>query len=94
MSRRLPIFFLISALLIALLIIGFPSFALTYTVNSTADTDDGSCTAALNGCTLREAINAANGSAGLDTIDFAIPVQAPTPFLQRVVYLILQTPYC
>ncbi len=44
--------------------------AVTYTVNSTADTDDGVCNAA--DCTLREAINASNGHAGLDTIRFVI----------------------
>ena len=38
-------------------------------VNSTADTDDGTCDA--SSCTLREAINAANGNgAGTDTISF------------------------
>ena len=45
-----------------------------YTVNSTADTDDGACTNTFNGCTLREAINAANASiATKDTIAFNIP---------------------
>ncbi|MDX6557960.1 MAG: hypothetical protein QOF72_1009, partial [Blastocatellia bacterium] len=45
-----------------------------YTVNSNADTDDGSCTAVGtgNGCTLREAINAANVNASKDTILFSI----------------------
>src|SRR6185369_10203555 len=44
-----------------------------YTVNTTADTDDGACTATGtgNGCTLREAINAANANAGKDTILFS-----------------------
>ncbi|MGD8869746.1 MAG: CSLREA domain-containing protein [Gemmatimonadales bacterium] len=42
----------------------------TYTVNSTADTDDGVCDA---NCTLREAIAAANAGPSLDTIAFAIP---------------------
>jgi CSLREA domain-containing protein len=40
------------------------------TVNSAADTDDGSCSAA--NCTLREAIDAANAHPGEDTIRFAI----------------------
>ena len=42
----------------------------TYTVNSTNDVDDGNC----NGthCSLREAIKAANNSAGSDTINFSI----------------------
>ena len=39
------------------------------TVNSTADTDDGFCTA--GDCTLREAINLANVQTGADTIIFA-----------------------
>lgn len=41
-----------------------------YIVNSSADTNDGQCNA--QNCTLREAINAANASAGLDTINFHI----------------------
>ena len=44
--------------------------AATYTVNSTADTDDGVCNSA--NCTLREAINAANANPGTDTIRFVI----------------------
>jgi CSLREA domain-containing protein len=44
--------------------------AATFTVNSNADTDDGVCNA-IN-CTLREAINAANATAGTDTIRFSI----------------------
>jgi len=44
--------------------------AATFTVNSTADTDDGLCNVA--NCTLREAINAANGAAGADKITFNI----------------------
>jgi CSLREA domain-containing protein len=40
-------------------------------VNSSADTDDGACTTDAGGCTLREAINAANTSSGVtDTINF------------------------
>jgi CSLREA domain-containing protein len=45
----------------------------TLVVNSTADTDDGSCTADPLGCTLREAINAANSVADANTISFNIP---------------------
>ena len=41
------------------------------TVNSADDVDDGACDAAH--CSLREAINAANGNAGRDTIAFNIP---------------------
>ena len=41
--------------------------------NSTADTSDGACTpvGTGNGCTLREAITAANGEDGADVINFA-----------------------
>ena len=42
--------------------------AANFTVNSTADTDDGTCD--VSSCTLREAINAANAAAGFDTILF------------------------
>jgi CSLREA domain-containing protein len=42
----------------------------TLTVNSTADTNDGVCDA--TNCTLREAINAANNQAGVDTINFSV----------------------
>jgi CSLREA domain-containing protein len=42
--------------------------ATTFTVNSLADTDNGSCDTAPD-CTLREAINAANANPGADTID-------------------------
>jgi CSLREA domain-containing protein len=44
--------------------------AVTLTVNSLADTDDGSCDHAPD-CTLREAIKAANSGPG-DTIDFTV----------------------
>lgn len=47
----------------------------TYTVNSTADPGDGVCNAAE--CTLREAIDAANASPGLDAIDFDAAVFPP-----------------
>jgi CSLREA domain-containing protein len=49
----------------------------TFVVNSTADTEDGQCTTTVNGCTLREAINAANGNPGADAINFNIPGPAP-----------------
>ncbi|MCB0247669.1 MAG: CSLREA domain-containing protein, partial [Anaerolineae bacterium] len=45
--------------------------ATTFTVNSTDDADDGACNAAH--CSLREAINAANATAGADSIVFNIP---------------------
>jgi CSLREA domain-containing protein len=46
----------------------------TYVVNTTEDTDDGSCDAAH--CTLREAILAANASAEADTITFSLSPSA------------------
>ena len=45
--------------------------AATQVVNSAADTDDGFCN--VDGCTLREAINAANVNEGLDVVAFNIP---------------------
>jgi len=47
----------------------------TYTVNSTADTNDGSCDplSAATDCTLREAIGDASASPGIDTVAFSIP---------------------
>lgn len=55
---------------------------ITYTVNSIADTDDGSCDALGSGagnqdCTLREAIVAANINADADSIVFGIPGDGP-----------------
>jgi CSLREA domain-containing protein len=44
-------------------------------VNTTGDTDDGTCNA--THCSLREAINAANAHAGPDTITFNIPGSDP-----------------
>ncbi len=46
-----------------------------FEVISTADTTDGSCTS--GSCTLREAIEAANASPGLDEIRFNIPPDDP-----------------
>ncbi|MEK7540014.1 MAG: right-handed parallel beta-helix repeat-containing protein [Patescibacteria group bacterium] len=52
------------------------AWATTYTVNSTDDNNDGACTHpyvdAANDCTMREAINASNTSAGADTILISI----------------------
>jgi len=50
-----------------------PALASSLVVNSTADTDDGACTVAAGGCTLREAINLANSDALLNAINFNIP---------------------
>lgn len=41
-----------------------------FVVTTTADTNDGCAT---NGCSLRDAINAANADSTLDTIQFNIP---------------------
>jgi CSLREA domain-containing protein len=53
----------------------------TLEVNSLADPGDGPCTAAGtgDGCTLREAINAANVDAGADTITFAPALTSGPP---------------
>ena len=50
------------------------TWAVTYTVNSTNNNDDGSC----NGthCSLREAVNAANANAGADVIGFTVTTPA------------------
>ena len=47
-----------------------------YTVNSTAETNDGSCDSlgAATDCTLREAIEAAVVTSGTDTVAFNIPI--------------------
>jgi CSLREA domain-containing protein len=61
--------FRVLAGLLCLLLPGAGSAA-TFTVNSTNDVDDGVCNAAH--CSLREAIFAANGTPGTDTIRFVI----------------------
>ena len=53
-----------------------PAYAATFTVNSAADPGDGICDA--TECTLREAIDAANASAGADAITFSIGAGAQT----------------
>ena len=58
-------------LLVWMALLAAPASAATFTVNTTADTDDGTCNAAH--CSLREALNAAATNAGADTIAFAIP---------------------
>ena len=47
---------------------------MTFTVTSTADTDDGTCDSS---CTLREAINAIRDVEGTDEIDFALAGTGP-----------------
>lgn len=55
-----------------------PSSAATYTVNSTGDSNDGTCinpfVDAASDCTLREAITDANANVGNDTITFDISI--------------------
>ena len=59
----------LNALIIVLLVLAIipvtPVYAATFTVTKTADTNDGTCDA---DCSLREAIVAANATAGADTI--------------------------
>lgn len=68
--------------------------AATFSVNSTADTDDGSCDAA--NCTLREAITAANANPGADVIDLSaikgaspvtINILSPLPRIKEAVLM-------
>ena len=47
----------------------------TFTVNAVGDVDDSNCN--VSHCSLREAINAANAAAGIDTIAFDIPGVGP-----------------
>jgi CSLREA domain-containing protein len=52
-------------------------------VNSSTDSNDGACTTDPEGCTLREAIDAANASAGqADTIEFDLGQSATIPLCQ------------
>jgi len=59
--------------LAATLLAAEPAHATTLTVNSTADPGDGNC--AINGCTLREAINEAN--------DTTTPARTPSTSTSR-----------
>ncbi len=63
-SRRIA-----AAVLLLLLAAGY-SHAATFTVNSLADSAPNGCTADAGGCTLREAINAANSDDDADVINF------------------------
>jgi len=58
--------------LLSLLPAAPPVLAATFTVNSLADTNDGACTVTPGGCTLREAILAANSNGVPDTITFSV----------------------
>ena len=63
---------LLLAILVAfgLLVAAGPAYATTFTVTNTADPGDGTCNA--SGCTLREAIEDANGTSSKDAIHFDI----------------------
>jgi len=63
-----------SVLFLLLFLPGLPAQT-TFTVNTTSDTDDGTCSA--SHCTLREAINAANLAADGAVIAFDIPGTGP-----------------
>jgi CSLREA domain-containing protein len=78
-SRPLALLMCAAALAASLMavVLASPAQAATLTVNSTADTNDGACTTASGGCTLREAIDLANTSSGVaDTINFALGSEA------------------
>ncbi|MFL6036908.1 MAG: NosD domain-containing protein [Gaiellaceae bacterium] len=71
-TRGLCLALLVIALLVVVLSAAPGALAASFTVNSASDTDNGTCDA--SDCTLREAIEAANGNLGADTIDFGIGV--------------------
>ena len=79
----------------ALVVASVSSEAATFTVTSTADPGNGVCTVATtgDGCTLREAIAAANTTGGDDTITFApgvsgiIQLTGPLPDLNTNIAL-------
>ena len=77
MNRMVVVMGVLALGLLAMLGLGKPGQAApatTFTVNSTDDMDDGTCNGAH--CSLREAINAANGAAGADSIAFTLPPSA------------------
>ncbi|MEF3273830.1 MAG: right-handed parallel beta-helix repeat-containing protein [Chloroflexus sp.] len=71
MHRQLR-FVILMIFLFSLLPTAKPAFAATFVVNSLADTNDGACTTTPGGCTLREAIIAANSNGVPDTITFSV----------------------
>lgn len=76
--RGLPVLLRLAALAgltLSLVTQPAPAYAAVYSVNTTSDTDDGTCNDA--DCSLREAINAANANPGPDTISFNIPGGPP-----------------
>ncbi len=68
-------YLLVLGLFILLVPVSFINAQTNWVVNSTDDVDDGTCDA--THCSLREAINSANTTAGADIIGFAIPGAAP-----------------
>jgi CSLREA domain-containing protein len=74
MSCRSPLT-VIAAAIAGLALVPAAASGLTFTVNTTADGDDGNCNVA--NCTLREAINAANTGGGTDTVAFSIAGSGP-----------------
>jgi CSLREA domain-containing protein len=59
---------LVCCLLVLLIHFATPAHAASFVVNTTTDSNDGSCGTP---CSLRDALKAANGSSGADTITFA-----------------------
>lgn len=68
-------YLLVLSLFVLFVPVSFINAQTNWVVNSTDDVDDGTCDAAH--CSLREAINSANTTAGADIIGFAIPGAAP-----------------
>lgn len=71
-GRTLAWGLLFAALAAASLLFAKPAHADTFTVTNTVDPGDGTCSA-VTGCTLREAIVAANDTASRDAVNFGIP---------------------
>ncbi|MDW8402578.1 NEW3 domain-containing protein, partial [Chloroflexus sp.] len=71
MHRHLRVALLI-LLLASMIPAAKPALAASFVVNSLADTNDGACTTVPGGCTLREAIVAANSNGVPDTITFSV----------------------
>ena len=74
-TNRFPSGRILGAALVAVVFCGAPASAATFVVTKTADTADGVCD---QDCSLREALVAANGSPGPDTIELSAGVFALT----------------
>lgn len=74
MFVRLAQVFVVCLVLGFLVVMPSQAQAATFTVNKTADTNDGTCDA---DCSFREAVAAANANPGADTIEFNIPTSDP-----------------